>query len=267
VTACSGILPMRTVSDMIGIAPENREAVRRAAEAMFAGAAAEPDEGTDTITFLLNQMMLLRDSAIEIAQDRRARPRDDLMTAIVQAEVEGHKLTDEEIGAFMVLLSTAGNDTTKQTTSHTMLALDRYPEQREWLMADFDNRIGTAIEEFIRYASPVMDFSRTAKVDTEIRGAQIKAGEKVALFYCSGNRDESVFDAPGEFILNRAPNHHVGFGGGGVHFCLGSNVAKSQLRALFTELLTRLPKVEVGEPEWLPNQFVHGIKRLPVRIG
>jgi len=268
VTACSGILPMRTVSDMIGIAPENREAVRRAAEAMFAGVSEDPlDEGVDTITFLLNQMMLLRNSAIEIAQDRRAHPKDDLMTAIVQAEVEGHKLSDEEIGAFMVLLSTAGNDTTKQTTSHTLLALDRYPEQREWLLADLDNRIGTAIEEFVRYASPVMDFSRTAKVDTEIRGARIKAGEKVALFYCSGNRDESAFDAPGEFILNRTPNHHVGFGGGGVHFCLGSNVAKSQLRALFTELLTRLPKVEVGEPEWLPNQFVHGIKRLPVRIG
>jgi cytochrome P450 len=111
-----------------------------------------------------------------------------------------------------------------------------------------------------------MDFARTATTDTEIRGSTIRAGEKVALFYCSGNRDESVFDQPGEFILSRSPNHHVGFGGGGVHYCLGSSVAKTQLRALFTELLTRVPDIEIGEPQWLPNQFVHGIKALPARV-
>lgn len=268
VTACSAILPMRTVSDMIGIAPQDRAAVARAAEAMFAGVDEQAvAEGIDSVTFLISQMMLLRESAIEIARDRRGHPKDDLMTAIVQAEVDGLRLTDEQIGAFMVLLSTAGNDTTKQTTSHTILALDRHPEQREWLMADFDGRIGAAIEEFVRYGTPVMDFARTATADTEIRGTRLRAGEKVALFYCSGNRDESLFDRPGDFILSRSPNHHVGFGGGGVHFCLGSNVAKTQLRALFHELLTRLPNIEIGEPEWLPNQFVHGIKHLPARIG
>jgi cytochrome P450 len=268
VRACSAILPMRTVSDMIGIAPENRAAVARAGEALFAGVDEEAvAAGIDSVTFLLSQMQLLRDAAIEIAQDRRKHPKDDLMTAIVQAEVDGQRLTDEQIGAFMVLLSSAGNDTTKQTTSHTILALDRHPEQREWLMADFDNRIGTAIEEFVRYGTPVMDFSRTAATDTEIRGSAIKAGEKVALFYCSGNRDESAFDSPGDFILSRSPNRHVAFGGHGVHYCLGSNVAKTQLRALFRELLTRLPDIEIGEPEWLPNQFIHGIKRLPARIG
>jgi cytochrome P450 len=268
VKACSAILPMRTVSDMIGIAPHDRAAVARAAEAMFAGVADEEavEFGVDTITFLVSQMELLKNSAIEIAQDRRKNPKDDLMTSIVQAEVDGHQLTDEQIGAFMILLSTAGNDTTKQTTSHTILALARHPEQREWLLEDLDVRPRSAIEEFVRYASPVMDFARHAKVDTEIRGAQIKAGEKVALFYCSGNRDESVFDRPGDFILSRYPNPHVGFGGGGVHYCLGHNVARAQLRALFTEILTRLPGIEIGEPEWLPNQFVHGIKRLPAYI-
>lgn len=235
---------------------------------MFAGVDEQAvAEGIDSVTFLISHMMLLRDSAIEIARDRRSHPKDDLMTAIVHAEVDGQRLTDDQIGAFMVLLSTAGNDTTKQTTSHTILALDRYPEQREWLMADFDGRIGTAIEEFVRYGTPVMDFARTATADTEIRGTTIRAGEKVALFYCSGNRDESVFDRPDEFILSRSPNHHVGFGGGDVHFCLGSNVARTQLRVLFRELLTRRPDIEIGEPEWLPNQFVHGIKRLPARIG
>jgi cytochrome P450 len=267
VRACSAILPMRTVSDMIGIAPGDREAVARAAEAMFAGVGEEELEaGVDTVTFLVSQMELLRGAAIEIARDRRRHPRDDLMTNIVQAEVDGRRLTDEQIGAFMILLSTAGNDTTKQTTSHTILALSRHPEQRAWLLADFDGRIGTAIEEFVRYASPVMDFARTAKTDTEIRGTGVKAGEKVALFYCSGNRDESVFEQPGDFNLSRTPNHHVGFGGGGVHYCLGHAVARTQLRALFRELLTRLPDIEIGEPEWLPNTFVHGIKRLPACI-
>jgi cytochrome P450 len=111
-----------------------------------------------------------------------------------------------------------------------------------------------------------MDFARTAVVDTELRGATIRAGEKVALYYCSGNRDESVFDRPYEFDLSRSPNPHVGFGGGGVHYCLGHSVAKSQLRALFHQLLTRVPGIEIGEPEWLPNTFVHGIERLPAYI-
>jgi cytochrome P450 len=188
------------------------------------------------------------------------------MTSIVQAEVDGQRLTDEQIGAFMILLSTAGNDTTKQTTSHTVLALSRHPDQRRWLMADWDGRITRAVEEFVRWATPVMDFSRTAAVDTEIRGTTIRAGEKVGLFYCSGNRDESVFDRPHEFDLTRTPNPHVGFGGGGIHYCLGHSVAKTQLRSLFAQLLDRIPDIEIGEPEYLANSFVHGIARLPASI-
>ncbi|MFI1335289.1 cytochrome P450 [Streptomyces sp. NPDC020845] len=267
VSSCSAVLPMRTVSDMIGIAPQDREAVTRAAEVLFAGPTEEDlAAGVDGAALVRRQVQVLREAAIEIAQDRRRRPRDDLMTKLVQAEVDGRRLTDEQIGAFMVLLSTAGNDTTKQTTSHTLLALSRNPGQKRWLMADWPARIGTAVEEFVRYASPVMNFARVAKADTEIRGTAIQAGEKVGLFYCSGNRDESVFDRPGVLDLSRSPNPHVGFGGGGVHYCLGHTVAKTQLRALFRELLTRVPDMEVGEPEWLPHQFVHGIKRLPVHV-
>ena len=268
VRACSSILPMRTVSDMIGIAPGDREAVTRAAEALFAGpSAAELAAGADPMAFMLTQIDLLRTAAIDIARHRRAHPADDLMTNIVQAEVDGQRLSDEQIGAFMILLSTAGNDTTKQTTSHTILALSRHPEQREWLTEDWDGRSGRAIEEFVRWATPVMDFARTALVDTELRGASIRAGEKVALFYCSGNRDESIFDRPYEFDLSRSPNPHVGFGGGGVHYCLGHSLAKSQLRALFHQLLTRLPRIGIGEPEVLHNnRFVHGIERLPAYI-
>ncbi|MGW3566091.1 cytochrome P450 [Streptomyces sp. NPDC000941] len=267
VRSCSARLPMRTVSDMIGIAPQDREAVTRAAEVLFAGPSREDiAAGVDGLALVQRQIQILHEAAIEIAQDRRRRPKDDLMTNIVQAEVDGRRLTDEHIGAFMVMLATAGNDTTKQTTSLTMLALSRNPEQKRWLMADWDGRIGTAVEEFVRYASPVMNFARVAKVDTEIRGTAIRAGEKVGLFYCSGNRDGSVFDRPRDFDLSRSPNPHIAFGGGGIHYCLGHVVAKTQLRAIFHELLTRVPDMEVGEPEWLPHQFVHGIKRLPVHI-
>ncbi len=220
VQRCSAQLPMRTVSDLIGIAQSDRGAVTAAAEAMFlASDPAEVAGVTDLRKYIEEQVDILHAAAIEVARDRRKHPKDDLITMIVEAEVDGHRMTDREIGAFMVLLSTAGNDTTKQTTSHTVHALARHPEQRQWLAGDFDGRITAAIEEFVRWATPVMHFSRIAVEDTEIRGTTIKAGEKVGLFYCSGNRDESVFERPMEFDLARTPNRHVAFGGGGIHYC------------------------------------------------
>ncbi len=203
----------------------------------------------------------------ELAKFRRANPGDDLMTEIVNAEVDGHRLTDEEIGAFLILLSSAGNDTTKQTTTHAMMALAANPAQRDWLQEDFEGRINGAVEEFVRWASPVLQFARFATQDVEIAGQRISAGDKVGLFYCSANRDESVFPDARAFDLSRSPNPHLGFGGGGPHFCLGNRLAKTELRNLFRELLTRLDTVEFGEPDLLYSNFVHGIKRLPAHIG
>ena len=173
-------------------------------------------------------MFLLAGTGIELAKFRRRHPGDDLMTSIVNAEVDGHRLSDEEIGAFLVLLASAGNDTTKQTTSHAMLALAANPDQRAWLMADFDARIGPAVEEFIRWATPVLQFARFVTEDTELAGQQLKAGDKVGLFYCSANRDEAAFDHPEAFNLQRSPNPHLGFGGGGPHFCLGNQLARTK---------------------------------------
>ena len=210
--------------------------------------------------------MLLSSTGAELAKFRRNNPGDDLMTSIVNAEVDGQRLTDEEIGSFLILLASAGNDTTKQATTHAMMALVDNPEQRDWLMADFDDRIGLAVEEFVRWSSPVLQFARFATEDTELAGQRITAGDKVGLFYCSANRDESVFTAPGSFDLSRSPNPHLGFGGGGPHFCLGNQLTKSELRNLFRELLTRLTKIEFGAPDLLHSNFVHGIKRLPAVI-
>jgi cytochrome P450 len=266
VTACSGRLPMMTVAEMLGVAPSERQAVAQAAEKLFGMSDDEYSSLEQRAEATVSEMMLLNNTGVELARFRRGHPGDDLMTSMVNAEVDGHRLSDEEIGAFMVLLASAGNDTTKQTTTHAMMALVQNPAQRAWLLEDFDGRIGLAIEEFVRYASPVLQFARFATQDGEIAGEPINAGDKLGLFYCSGNRDESVFTEPHAFNLARSPNPHVGFGGGGPHFCLGNQVAKAELRNLFRELLTRLRRVEFGEPEFLSSNFVHGIKRLPAFV-
>lgn len=265
VASCSAKLPMRTISDMIGIDPADREAVAYAAESLFSSTDDDYASIEERATHALTQIGILISAGTELAQRRRTDPHEDLMTNIVNAEVEGHRLSDVHIGAFMVLLASAGNDTTKQTTSHAFKALADNPHQRAWLLEDFDGRIDTAIDEFVRWATPVLNFARHALVDTELAGTTIRAGEKVGLFYCSANRDETAFSRPHEFDITRSPNPHFGFGGGGAHFCLGSQLARSQLRHLFRELLTRLPQVEVGPPEYLHSNVIHGIKRM--RVG
>ncbi|OBE99312.1 cytochrome [Mycolicibacterium elephantis] len=266
VSACSARLPMMTISEMLGVPPSEREAVAKAAEKLFSMSDDEYSSLEERAQNTMNEMMLLVNTGIELAKYRRNHPGDDLMTSIVEAEVDGHRLTDEEVGAFMLLLASAGNDTTKQTTSHAMLALVNNPEQRGWLMEDFDGRITWAIEEFVRWSTPVLQFARFATQDTEVAGQQISEGDKLGLFYCSANRDETVFDHPHTFDLRRSPNPHLGFGGGGPHFCLGNQLAKTELRNLFRELLTRLKRVEFGEPDLLLSNFVHGIKRLPAHV-
>ncbi len=267
VASCSGQLPMRTISDMIGIDPADQEKVAYAAECLFSGSDDEYASLEERAVHVMTQLGVLAGSGVELAQRRRTEPHDDLMTELVNAEVDGHRLTDEELGSFMVLLGSAGNDTTKQATTHAFKALVDHPEQRAWLLADFDNRIGAAVEEFVRWATPVIAFARHAVTDTEVAGTPIKAGEKIALFYCSANRDETVFDRPHEFDITRASNPHLGFGGGGAHYCLGTHVARMELRHLFYELLTRLPEVTLGEPEYLHSSFVHGIKRMPISLA
>jgi cytochrome P450 len=266
VEACSARLPMLTIMEMLGVPKADQPAVTKAAEKLFGLSDDEYSSLEERAQDTINEIMLLNTTGQELAKFRRANPGDDLMTSIVNAEVDGHRLTDEEMGAFLILLASAGNDTTKQATTHAMMALVANPVQRDWLMEDFENRIGAAIEEFVRWSSPVLQFARFATEDTEINGLPLNAGDKVGLFYCSANRDESVFDSPGSFNLQCAPNPHLGFGGGGPHFCLGNQLTKAELRNLFRELLTRLKTVEFGEPDLLHSSFVHGVKRLPAFV-
>ena len=259
-------LPMWTIYEMMGLPPEHREAAAHGADGMVSWADEEVAAGREAGQVLTDSLVTLLSIGVDLAEARRAKPADDLMTNLVQAEVDGQRLTDEEIGAFFVLLSVAGNDTTRNTISLTTKAFTDHPDQRQLLMDDFDGNIKTAMDEFVRWASPVMTFRRTVMKDVELRGQHISAGEWVVLFYASGNRDDRVFQDPYRFDITRNLNPHVGFGGGGPHFCMGNMLAKSQLHAIFGELLTRVPKLEVGDPTFLVGNFVHGVKSLPCTL-
>jgi cytochrome P450 len=257
-------LPLITISDMIGVPEEDRERVVRAADTLVTVSDPEVTGERPPIEALGEALWTLTGFAKELAAHREDHPGEDLMTALVQAEVDGERLTHDEIAAFFVLLSVAGNDTTRHTTSHAMRALTVYPDQRARLADDLNEVLPTAVEEFVRWATPVLTFRRTATQDTEIAGQSIGPGEKVVLFYHSGNRDDSVFTEPWQFDVARQPNYHLGFGGGGPHYCLGASLARTQLRSLFGELLRTLPDIEAGEPEMFPSSsFIHGVKRMP----
>jgi cytochrome P450 len=267
VTDVSKRLPMWTIYEMMGLDDDDKrlEAAHHA-DGMVSWADEEVAAGREPGEVLNESLVSLLTMGLELAEERRANPRADLMTGLVNAEVDGVKLTDEEIGSFFVLLSVAGNDTTRNSISLAARALQEFPDQKKLLLEDFEGRIGTAIEEFVRWVSPVMTFRRTATEDTELGGQLIREGEWVAMIYSSGNRDEEVFENPEVFDITRSPNPHVGFGGGGPHFCMGNFVAKMQLKEIFDQLLHRAPTLEVGEPEYLTGNFVRAVKRMPYTI-
>jgi cholest-4-en-3-one 26-monooxygenase len=202
--------------------------------------------------------------ANDLAAHKRANPSDDIVSVLLQAEVDGERLSDLEFDLFFELLAVAGNETTRNLISHGALALIEHPDQRKLLLDD-PSLLPSAIEEMLRYASPVMYMRRTARSDFELRGEKIREGDKVALWYIAANHDPEVFDDPHTFDIRRDPNEHEAFGGGGPHFCLGSHLAKLEIRVMFEELLARIPEMQLaGEVERLRSNFINGIKHMPV---
>ncbi len=257
-------LPLVTISDMIGVPEEDRERVVNAADVLVSVADPEFFGDRQPVEMLGEALWTLTEFATALAEHRERQPGDDLMTALVQAEVDGDRLTHAEIAAFFVLLSVAGNDTTRHTTSHAMRALTLNPDQRALLAADLDGRMPAAVEEFVRWATPVLTFRRTTTREVELHGERLPAGERLVLFYHSGNRDERAFEDPWRLDISREPNRHLGFGGGGPHYCLGASLARTQLRSIFGELLRLVPDIEAAEPELLRSAFIHGVKRMDV---
>ncbi len=268
VSEIAAALPLQIICDMLGIP---REDCRRIFELTNVILGVGDPEYVSSAQDLMGAGMELFQYGLALAEDRLANPRDDITTALMQAEVEDedgrHRLSTSELGSFFLLLVVAGNETTRNAISHGMLALTQHPDQRKIWMDDFDRVSPTAVEEIVRWASPVIHFRRTAQRDTTIGHEQIAEGDKVVMFYNSANRDERKFADPYSFDVRREPNEHVGFGAGGPHFCLGANLARREIKVMFEELLHRLPDIHIsGDPDMLQSAFIHGIKRMPCRF-
>ena len=265
VTDISGPFPIRIICDMMGV-PESqhRFVFDRTNIILGAGDPEYIQPGADIAAALLQAGAELVGLMRDLRQHRLAHPADDLTSILVHAEIDGDRLTEQELGSFFVLLVTAGNETTRNAISHGMKALCDYPEQRAIWQADFDAVAPAAAEEIVRWASPVIFMRRTTTCATALGGQQLDEGEKLLLFYNSGNRDEAVFPDPYRFDVRRSPNEHVGFGGPGTHFCMGANLARREITVFFRELFRRLPDLEItGPPDRLASNFIHGIKHMP----
>jgi cytochrome P450 len=265
VTDIAAPLPLELVCDLMGIPEsETRSVFAHTNVILGLGDPEYVPPGTSPVVAALTAGKALADLMHELAKHKAGKGGDDLTSALLDAEVDGETLTHQELASFFVLLVVAGNETTRNAISHGMKALCDYPDQRRRWAADFEGLCDRAVEEIVRWASPVMHFRRTATRDTELSGQSIRAGEKVVMWYGSANRDEDAFARPYEFELAREPNEHVGFGGPGPHHCLGANLARREMRVMFRELFRRLPDLEItGPPEMLRSNFIHGIKHMP----
>ncbi|HVM94944.1 MAG TPA: cytochrome P450 [Candidatus Acidoferrales bacterium] len=257
-------LPLEIICDMMGIPADD---YRRVYELTNTILGVGDPEYASTIEQLMAAGMELFQYAQSLGEKHLASPIDNITSALMHAEVDGQRLTPQEFGSFFILLVVAGNETTRNAISHGMKALTDFPEQRHKWMADFAGLTPTAVEEIVRWATPVIHFRRTATADTEVGGQRIREGEKVVMWYAAANRDPDAFADPFRFDVSRDPNEHVGFGGGGPHFCLGANLARREIAVMFDELLHRLPDIEIsGPPAMLLSAFIHGIKRMPCRF-
>jgi methyl-branched lipid omega-hydroxylase len=266
----SARLPLKIICEMMGIGDEHYDMVLRNTNLILSGADPEfISEDMDTaITQLLTAGKDLADLVSEIAADRAANPQDDVITALATANIDGEQLTPAELGSFFILLVVAGNETTRTAISHALNLFTRHPEQRALLLADLEGRLPGAVEEIVRYASPVIFMRRSVTRDCTLNGHDYREGDRAVLFYWAANRDESVFTDPGNFDIARSPNPHVGFGAAGPHFCLGAHLARREITVMLRELMTKVPDIRAaGEPDRLLSSFINGIKHLPCDFG
>ncbi len=266
VTDVSMPFPLLVILDMMGIPHSEYDMVLAQSNIILSGG--DPDfipEGTEPITAFLEAGAMLAGLLNELAVLRRATPTDDLLSALVNTEVDGEQLSGDELASFFILLSVAGHETTRTALNHGITHLSQNPDQRALFLADIEGVMSTTVEEIVRYASPVVWMRRTLTRDYVLSGHEFHQGDKVIMFYGSANRDEAVFSDPDTFNVLRDPNPHVGFGGPGPHFCLGAHLARREIALMFRELYTRLHHLELaGPPVQLRSSFINGVKSLPI---
>jgi cytochrome P450 len=259
-------LPLKIVCDMMGV-PESQYGFVFDRTNIILGPG-DPDYVAETeniVAVLLQAGHDLAELMRDLGRHRVENPTDDVTSALVNAEIDGERLTPDELASFFILLVVAGNETTRNAISWGLHLLTEHPEQRAAWLADIDGVTPTAVEEIVRWASPVIYMRRTLATDAVLGGQQMREGDKVALFYWAANRDPAHFRDPDAFDVRRSPNPHVGFGGAGPHFCLGAHLARREMTVMFRELLTRVPDIAAtAPPQRLVSMFINGIKRLPV---
>ncbi|MCK1522880.1 MULTISPECIES: cytochrome P450 [unclassified Bradyrhizobium] len=252
--------PLRVLMTILGLPRSDEQRLLKITQAYFGGGDPEMQKGTDLIDATTAYVEYFKD----VVRERRQNPKDDVATVIATSEIDGRPIEDFEAYSYYVALASAGHDTTSATIAGGLLALIENPDCMARLQHHHDV-LPDAAEEMVRWVSPVKHFFRTAAVDYEIRGKTIRAGDSLFISYPSGNRDEEAFDRPFEFILERSPNRHLGFGFG-IHACIGRHLAKAEVVAFFRELLRRVDRIELaGKPAWTETSFLGGVKRLPVR--
>jgi cholest-4-en-3-one 26-monooxygenase len=256
-------LPMQVICEMMGVPLEDRHLLYDLSNRLIGFD--DPDFATSAEDGKIAAAEMYA-YAQKLAAERRVRPADDLVTRLIDAEIDGERLSEHEFNSFFLLLMIAGNETTRTATTHGAHLLIEHPEQRQRLLAD-PSLIPTAVEEILRFESPLLHFRRTAMQDTEIRGVEIREGDKVTMWYPSANRDAAIFRYPSTFDVERAPNPHLAFGIG-EHSCLGASLARLEMNVVFQELLQRFPDMQLaGEPKRLRSNFINAIKYMPVNLG
>ena len=258
-------LPVEVIAELIGVPKQDRHKIFEWTNRIVGAEDPEYFVSEHQMQRAMTEMFVY---VHELCEQRRREPQDDIMSELLQAELEGDKLTDLELNAFFLFLSSAGNETTRTAAAHGLNAFLENPQEYDKLVQDPERLIGSATEEILRWATPTMYLRRNVTRDTELRGRALKAGDKLSLWYVSANRDEDVFEDPFRFDIEREPNDHVAFGGPGPHFCLGASLARLELRVLFEELARRVPVLRpLGAPACLRSNIVAGIKHLPVELS
>jgi len=259
----SAELSLQVIAEVLGVPVEDRLSIFDWSNAIGSLGIEDPDYAP-TPEALGEAGMAMFAYCNELLEARRgSAPREDILGALLAAEIDGERLSDAQLGEFFLLLAVAGNETTRNTLSHGILALSEHPEQRARVAAE-PGVLLDAVEELLRWSTPVLHFRRTVTRDVELHGHSLSKGDWIAMHYLSANRDEAVFDRPHDFDISRKPGPHVAFGGLGTHFCLGAQLARLEIRVMLEELYSRVPHLEVtGEPVRLRSAFFHGIKRLP----